>query len=149
MKKIISIILAGAMILSLAACGTSSLETKRVTLVGTLDGADVEYTIEGTGDVAKQIRQVMTTDISALDENTVRLRAAEVKLKYDIIAGLTYTYSISDGTLTENIEMDVSSAANVQAMASQGLIQSEAGAEAVSIQKTIDNLKAQGFTEKY
>ncbi len=138
MKKIISIILAGAMILSLAACGTSttpSLETKRVTLVGTLKGADVEYTIEGTGDVAKQIRQVMTTDISTLDENKIRLRAAELKLQYDIIAGLTYTYSISDGVLTENIVMDVSSATNVQAMASQGLIQSDTGAEAVSIQK--------------
>lgn len=152
MKKIISIILAGAMILSLAACGTtttSSLETKRVTLVGQINGADVDYRIEGTGDVAKKITQVMTTDISMYDENTIRLRAAEVQLEYALVAGLEYTYSISNGVLTETFVMDLSTPENISSLAGKGLVDNALNAESVSIQKTIDNMKAQGFTEKY
>ncbi len=146
MKKILSVIVAGMMILALAACGTKVEETT-VTLVGEQNGAKIEYTMFAKGDLVQKVEQVMSTDVSAYEDTDLQMAIANVKAQYDAIPGVEYTSNVADGILTETIVMDFSNENTAKQISEAGLMDMD-GEGKISLQKTIDKMKELGFTEK-
>lgn len=146
MKKILSVIVAGMLVLALAACGTK-VEEKKVTLVGEQNGAKIEYTMFAKGDLVQKIEQVMSTDVSAYEDTDLQMAIANVKAQYDAIPGVEYTSNIADGTLTETIVMDFTDADTAKQISEAGLMEID-GEGKISLSKTMERMKGLGFTEK-
>jgi uncharacterized lipoprotein YehR (DUF1307 family) len=146
MKKILSVIVAGMMILALAACGVK-VEEKTVTLVGEENGAQIEFTMFAKGDLVKKIEQKMETDISAYEKTDIQMAVANVKAKYDAIPGVKYTANIGEDTLSETIIMDFTDANTAKKISEAGLMELD-GEGQISLSKTIERMKGQGYTEK-
>lgn len=148
MKKILSLILAGMMILSLAACNSSEPQT--VTLNIEESGILSEYTLEANGDVVHTIRQTTTMDCTGFTEEQFAIideAIQEYKALYAEIEGVVYDVAVNETAMVETVSIDVSNEETVAALSEAGLMPVE-GEGAISLEKTVESMVELGWTVK-
>lgn len=150
MKKILCTILSGFILFSLAACGAEP-EEKSVVLTLEEEGATVDYQLDALDDTVQKITQTSTIDCSAFAEeqlSSVLDNAEEYAAAYEEIEGVTYSIETVDSDLVETITIDLTKVDSLQELADSGLLPVESDADSISFEKTVENLKGLGMTEK-
>lgn len=137
-KKILCLLLSGLLVLSCGGCGKKS---QTAVLTYEQNGVTIEYQFESKKDVIEKITQVTTTS-GATDMSA---SASSYQALYSSIEGVTYSTEIVENSFVETITIDATNAATLQTLAAQGLLQLDGAADALSFQKTVDNLTAQGW----
>lgn len=133
-------------LLLICLCGCSTLEK---TTVCKLDSETLKIT---NTLVSKNDRLLNQTNVNEMDysqfgftEETMKLTAENYKAVYKNI-GVQYTYSIEENILKETVKVDYEST-DFEKLASAGLIDITAtNAKIVSLEKTLESYKQQGFT---
>lgn len=150
MKKILCMILAGVMALSLVGC---SKITGKETVVLTFEpkGAVMEYKLVANEDLVEQIVQTTTLDCSGeTDETLIEVRKilSEYAMIYEKIDGVDYDYEETDTEIIETITIDTTNPETVQSLIDQGLLPVDGSTTLISLEQTVANLEAEGWTKK-
>lgn len=150
MKKILCTILVGLMLLSLTACG-SDPKTKTVILTLEESGTTIDYKLEALDDVVQKITQISTVDCSSFSDeelSIIQSSAKEYASAYEAIEGVTYSIDIDSTNLVETITIDTTNTDSLQELSASGLLPIDGTADSISLEKTVENLKELGMTEK-
>ena len=155
MKKLLCAILAAVMVLAVTACGGGSDEPKKLdetVLAMDQNGVSIEFALYSDGDTVKQIVQKSILDGSAFTDEQIQTlidSTEQYAASYEAFEGVTYEFK-QDGTkLIETITIDTTDMDMLQALSDAGLVPLDAkNADFISLEKTIENLKAMGMTEK-
>ncbi len=148
MKRIMCFVLACIMVFSITACGGKE-QTKILTLEQ--NGVTMEYQIEAKGDSIHTITQKSSIDCSGYTADDIALieaSIAEYAAIYEAYDGVTYSTETTDTTIIETIKLDVSDGDLVQSLSDAGLLPIEGDGTNLSLEKTIENLTAQGWVEQ-
>lgn len=150
MKKLLCTILSGLILFSLAACGTEP-EEKSVVLTLEEDGTTIDYQLDALDDTVQKITQTSSVDCSAFTEeelSSVLDSADEYTAVYEDLECITYSVEIVDTKLVETIIIDTTNSDSLQELSDAGLLPIEGSADTISLEKTVENLKELGMTEK-
>lgn len=150
MKKFLCTILASFILFSFTACGTEP-EEKSIILTLEEEGTTVDYQLDAFDDTVQKITQTSTIDCSAFTEeqlSSVFDNAEQYTAAYEEIEGVTYSIETVDGDLVETITIDLTKVDSLQALSDSGLLPVESDADSISFEKTVENLKGLGMTEK-
>lgn len=149
MKRIMCVVLAALTVFAMTACGGGKEQTAVLTLEQ--NGVTMEYKMDAKGDSIQKITQTSTIDCtgySAEDIAMVEASIAEYAAIYEAYEGVTYKTESTDTTFNEIIELDVSDDELVQSLSEAGLLPIEGDGSNLSLEKTIENLTAQGWVEQ-
>lgn len=147
MKRLMCMVLAGLIILSMAACGGSKPQTAVLTYEA--NGVTMEYKIDAKGDTINTITQTSSIDCSAYSEDdiaTIQASMDEYAAIYEAYDGVKYETAVDGTTLKEIITLDVSDSDLVQSLSDAGLLPIEGDGTKLSLDKTVENLESQGWT---
>ena len=148
MKKLFCTFLTCLMVVSLTACGS---QTKTVVLSMEENGVVTEMKLEAEGDAITKITQTSTIDCSGYSDDNIALIKSygeQYKTTYEQIEGITYSMKESGTDLIEEIVVDATNADTLDQLSSSGLFEIEGSSSTLSLEKTVENLKSLGMSEK-
>lgn len=146
MKRIMCIILASLILFALTACGGSEPQT--VVLTYEQDGVSMEYQLDAVGDTVETITQTSSIDCSMYTEAQMQIfeeSISEYAATYDSIDGVSYSTEIIGTDLVETISIDATNTDTLDTLSAQGLLPIEGTSARISLEKTVENLEAQGW----
>lgn len=150
MKKILCTILASLIFFTFTACGAKP-EEKCVILTSEENGITIDYQLDALDDTVQKITQTTTIDGSLFTEEQISIitsAADEYRATYKAIEGVTYSLETVDTDLIETITIDTTNSDSLQELNDSGLLPIDGTTDAISLEKTIENLKELGMTEK-
>ena len=149
MKKLLSILLASLLLLSLAACSSGGKKETRT--IETEDfGITYRMTFDATDDIVTKITQTTTVDPDLLSDEVVAilLESCEaMKEEYDAIAGVEYSYEGSTESFVETIVIDCTNSKTLQTLNDLGYLPIEGDAKALSLSASIEGMVDSGWVE--
>lgn len=150
MKKVLCTILASLIFFTFTACG-SEPEEKCVILTSEEDGITMDYQLDALDDTVQKITQTTTIDCSSFTEEEISIITSSVdeyRAAYEAIEGVTYSLETIDTDLVETITIDTTNSDSLQELNDSGLLPIDGTADSISLEKTVENLKELGMTEK-
>ncbi|MEE1315352.1 MAG: DUF1307 domain-containing protein [Faecalimonas sp.] len=150
-KKWICVFTAAMMLFAMTACGATEPETQTVVLAYEQEGTVINYQLDAEGDIVQTLTQTSTLDCSAYtdDQMTAILSSLDqFKDTYADIEGVTYTTNQEGDTIVEKIVIDATNADTLSTLSEQGLLPIDGSASRISLEKTVESLKEQGWTVK-
>lgn len=150
MKKVLCTILASLIFFTFTACGTEP-EEKCVILTSEEDGMTIDYQLDALDDTVQMITQTTTIDCSSYTEEEISIITSSVdeyRAAYEAIEGVTYSLETIDTDLVETITIDTTNSDSLQELNYSGLLPIDGTADAISLEKTVENLKEDGMTVK-
>lgn len=150
MKKVLCTILASLIFFTFTACGTEP-EEKCVILTSEEDGMTIDYQLDALDDTVQMITQTTTIDCSSYTEEEISIITSSVdeyRAAYEAIEGVTYSLETIDTDLVETITIDTTNSDSLQELNDSGLLPIDGTADAISLEKTVENLKEDGMTVK-
>lgn len=153
MKKLFKLVFMLSLAITLVACGSSGGKENQVTLVGDMNGAYYEITLDAKGDKVMKQTQVTTIDLSDYDEETQELlkdSIEEYEQIYEEYDYVTYSAQVSETELVETITMDLSKPKYIKELYDAGLLPIEGDKLVleISLEKTVTNFENMGLTKK-
>lgn len=153
MKKLMNLLLSLTLVLALAGCGKEQSATYVMDI--TQDGVHIVDTMiyNATGDIVTQMDEVVTADLSALDDATKELMVAYYDEFYgamgtDVPEGVTFSSSYENNVYTVNLKMDLKKA-DLQVLSERGylMLSSENGEQVkvISFKQTCEFCEASGY----
>lgn len=150
MKKVLCTILASLIFFTFTACGTEP-EEKCVILTSEEDGMTIDYQLDALDDTVQMITQTTTIDCSSYTEEEISIITSSVdeyRAAYEAIEGVTYSLETIDTDLVETITIDTTNSDSLKELNDSGLLPIDGTADAISLEKTVENLKEDGMTVK-
>lgn len=150
MKKILCTILASLIFFTFTACG-SEPEEKCVIFTSEEDGITIDYQLDALDDTVQKITQTTTIDGSLFTEEQISIiisAADGYRATCKAIEGVTYSFETVDTDLIETITIDTTNSDSLQELNDSGLLYIDGTTDVISLEKTIENLKELGMTEK-
>lgn len=145
MKRLMCFGLVLLMMVAMTACGSKE-QTKFLTFEA--NGVTMEYKIDAKGDTITKLTQTSSIDGSAYTEDVLATIVAamdEYASVYAEYQGVSYITETVGTTINETIIIDVSDAELVSSLSDAGLLPIQGDSSKLSLEKTIDNLTAQGW----
>lgn len=149
MKKAAGILLAGCMVVGLAACGGGKEETTTCTLEQ--NGVVIEMNLVAKGDKVTKLTQTSTINVEGYAEEQLDMLDATVesaKEAYGEIEGIEYSVETSDSEYVEKVVIPTDKD-TLQAVVKAGLlpVDNEDVTE-LSLEATVSSLEESGWTVK-
>jgi len=146
MKKLLSVVFVGLMLLMCAACGEPKKETAVCTLVpADVVGVTIEITLEAEKDIIHTMTQFTTIELSNFPEEEVELLEEsldDLKEVYKNYSGAQFSGEIKDGMYYQTIVVDMTNANTLKSMQENSLLPFEAEANKTSLDKTVERLES-------
>ncbi|MCI5699441.1 MAG: DUF1307 domain-containing protein [Lachnospiraceae bacterium] len=148
MKRMLCLILAALMLVSMAGCGAKEQST---TLVLEQPGVTMEYKLDAKGDVVEIITQSSTIDCSMYGEDELQAiedMISQVEPIYAGIDGVTYEVERGESTIIEVITIDASKSDTLKKLSESGMLPIDGDASKISLKLTVESLESQGWAVK-
>ena len=149
MKKQLCALMAGAVMLGLAACGGEEEVQNAATATLEQNGVTMTMSFDAKGDVVTKITQESVIDLSGYTEEQIETLNATVDKAEETYAALeTVEYSCEeeDGKLVERIVIPMDED-TLKEVVEQGLLPvDDENVTQLSLEATVDNLESAGWT---
>ena len=149
MKKQLCALMAGAVMLGLAACGGEEEVQNAATATLEQNGVTMTMSFDAKGDVVTKITQESVIDLSGYTEEQIDMLNSTVEAAEETYADLEnveYSCAEEDGKLVERIVIPTDEE-TLKAVIGQGLLPiDDEDATRLSLKATVDNLESSGWT---
>ena len=149
MKKQLCALMAGAVMLGLAACGGEEEVQNAATATLEQNGVTMTMSFDAKGDVVTKITQESVIDLSGYTEEQIETLNATVDTAEETYAALEnveYSCEEEDGKLVERIVIPTDED-TLKEVVEQGLLQvDDENVTQLSLEATVDNLESAGWT---
>lgn len=151
MKKQLCALMAGAVMLGLAACGGEEEVQNAATATLEQNGVTMTMSFDAKGDVVTKITQESMIDLSGYTEEQIETLNATVDTAEETYAALEnveYSCEEEDGKLVERIVIPTDED-TLKEVVEQGLLPvDDENVTQLSLEATVDNLESAGWTIK-
>ncbi len=144
MKKLVSLVFVGLMIMMCAACGGPKEETAVCTLEP-ITGVAYEITFEAIDDIVQTMTQVTTVTLTEFPEEEVKLLKDNLDAYQEVYKnykGVQYSSEIKGDMMYETIVIDMTNADTLESLRENDLLPIEGDANKISLQKTMKQLES-------
>lgn len=149
MKKQLCALIAGAVMLGLAACGGEEEVQNAATATLEQNGVTMTMSFDAKGDVVTKITQESVIDLSGYTEEQIETLNATVDTAEETYAALEnveYSCEEEDGKLVERIVIPTDED-TLKEVVEQGLLPvDDENVTQLSLEATVDNLESAGWT---
>lgn len=149
MKKQLCALMAGAVMLGLAACGGEEEVQNAATATLEQNGVTMTMSFDAKGDVVTKITQESVIDLSGYTEEQIETLNATVDTAEETYAALEnveYSCEEEDGKLVEQIVIPTDED-TLKEVVEQGLLPvDDENVTQLSLEATVDNLESAGWT---
>ena len=149
MKKQLCALMAGAVMLGLAACGGEEEVQNAATATLEQNGVTMTMSFDAKGDVVTKITQESVIDLSGYTEEQIETLNATVDTAEETYAALEnveYSCEEEDGKLVERIVIPMDED-TLKEVVEQGLLPvDDENVTQLSLEATVDNLESDGWT---
>ena len=149
MKKQLCALMAGAVMLGLAACGGEEEVQNAATATLEQNGVTMTMSFDAKGDVVTKITQESMIDLSGYTEEQIETLNATVDTAEETYAALEnveYSCEEEDGKLVERIVIPMDED-TLKEVVEQGLLPvDDENVTQLSLEATVDNLESAGWT---
>ncbi len=149
MKKQLCALMAGAVMLGLAACGGEEEVQNAATATLEQNGVTMTMSFDAKGDVVTKITQESVIDLSGYTEEQIETLNATVDTAEETYAALEnveYSCEEEDGKLVERIVIPTDED-TLKEVVEQGLLPvDDENVTQLSLEATVDNLESAGWT---
>ena len=149
MKKQLCALMAGAVMLGLAACGGEEEVQNAATATLEQNGVTMTMSFDAKGDVVTKITQESVIDLSGYTEEQIETLNATVDTAEETYAALEnveYSCEEEDGKLVERIVIPTDED-TLKEVVEQGLLPvDDENVTQLSLESTVDNLESAGWT---
>ena len=149
MKKQLCALMAGAVMLGLAACGGEEEVQNAATATLEQNGVTMTMSFDAKGDVVTKITQESVIDLSGYTEEQIETLNATVDTAEETYAALEnveYSCEEEDGKLVERIVIPMDED-TLKEVVEQGLLPvDDENVTQLSLEATVDNLESAGWT---